>query len=64
VSLARPRISTSPSRLILRGIVATCRDDLDIEQARSFLRLLEQALDRSDLVSELDRALGGDRFDG
>ncbi len=48
----------------VRGIVATCRDDLDIERARSFLRLLEQALDRSDLVSELDRALGGDRFDG
>lgn len=39
----------------VRGIISTCGDDLDLDRARSFLQLLEQALDRSDLLRELER---------
>ena len=37
------------------------RDDLDVEKIRGTLRLLEGALDRSDLLSVFDRFVGGDR---
>jgi hypothetical protein len=40
------------------------RDDLDLEKVRQTLRLLEQALDRRDLVSELERLVAAARRPG
>jgi DNA-directed RNA polymerase subunit F len=37
------------------AILAAKRHDLDLELVKDTLRLIEQALDRSDLVSELER---------
>jgi predicted nucleotidyltransferase len=37
------------------------RDDLDLEKVRRTLRLLEDALDRRDLVSELERVVAAAR---
>lgn len=48
----------------VRGILREQGDRLDLERSRRFLRMLEQALDRSDLVPVLERlvrATGGDR---
>jgi hypothetical protein len=42
-----------------RGVLRDQGGGLDLERSRRFLRLLEQALDRSDLVSTLDRLLDG-----
>ena len=39
--------------------VIRARRDLDVEQIRGTLRLLERALDRADLVVELERLLAG-----
>lgn len=39
--------------------VIRARRDLDVESIRDTLRLLERALDRADLVVELDRVLAG-----
>jgi hypothetical protein len=39
----------------VRGILREQAGRLDLERSRGFLRLLEQALDRRDLLSELDR---------
>lgn len=49
----------------VRGIMREQGDRLDLERSRRFLRMLEQALDRSDLVPVLERlveATGGDRY--
>lgn len=43
----------------VRGILREQGERLDLERSRRFLRLLEQALDRSDLVPELERLLEG-----
>jgi hypothetical protein len=43
------------------AIVRVGRDHLDLDRARSTLRLLEGALDRGDLVSELERAVAAVR---
>ena len=40
--------------------VVRARGDLDVNAIRATLRLLEHALDRADLVVELDRVLGSD----
>jgi hypothetical protein len=42
----------------VRGVLAVRGPALDLERTRSLLRLLERALDRSDLVRELDRLVG------
>ena len=41
----------------MRALLAANAGALDLEHVRSILRELEQALDRGDLVSELDSAL-------
>ena len=41
------------------GVARAHRQDLDLRQIRATLRLLEGALDRADLVTELDRILRG-----
>ncbi len=49
----------------VRGILREQGDRLDLERSRRFLRMLEQALDRSDLVPALERLVegtGGSRF--
>lgn len=49
----------------VRGILREQGDGLDLERSRRFLRMLEQALDRSDLVPALERIVegtGGARF--
>ena len=39
--------------------IVRARHDLDVEAIRGTLRLLEQALDRADLVAELERVIAG-----
>jgi hypothetical protein len=39
--------------------VIRARRDLDVEGVRNTLRLLERALDRADLIVELERILAG-----
>ena len=39
--------------------IVRARHDLDVEAIRGTLRLLERALDRADLVAELDRVIAG-----
>ena len=39
--------------------VVRARRDLDVEAIRRILRLLERALDRADLVPELERIIAG-----
>lgn len=43
----------------VRGILAVRGPALDLDRSRALLTLLEEALDRSDLVRELDRLVGG-----
>lgn len=38
----------------VRGIFATCPGEVDLDRARGFLALLEAALDRRDLLSQLE----------
>jgi len=41
------------------AIARAHRDNLDLEKIRGTLRLLERALDRRDLLSALERIVGG-----
>ena len=41
--------------------IVRARRDLDVEAIRGTLRLLERALDRADLVAELERVIAGPR---
>lgn len=43
----------------VRGVLREQAGRLDLERSRRFLRLLEEALGRSDLLSVLDRLAGG-----
>ena len=46
----------------VRGILAVRGPTLDLDRTRALLALLEKALDRSDLVPELDRLTGESGF--
>lgn len=43
------------------AIARVRRDDLDLDRIRVTLRMLERALDRSDLVNELERIVADAR---
>lgn len=45
------------------AIARVHREDLDLDRVRATLRLLERALDRADLVSELERVVAAARQD-
>jgi hypothetical protein len=43
------------------AIARVCRDNLDLDRIRTTLRMLERALDRTDLVSDLERVVAAAR---